>query len=80
MKRLLLITILLCPPAFCCQPPEPDGTSMPSIQDQGTNFAEETASMTQTTPSGSSDNWGVSDTSSSDGGSNSGGCWSSYDS
>ena len=74
MKRLILTVLLICPPAICCQFPADDGTSEPSVQDQGTQFAVETSSMTETTPSGSWDNGGVTDNSTSQGG-----CWSGYD-
>ena len=74
MKRLLFL-LLVCPSMFCCQEPTLSGESEPSLQDQGTQFAPETASMTETAPSQSYDNWGVSEPSSSSGDS----CWGSYD-
>lgn len=73
MKRLLLSVLLICPPALCCEFPANDGTSEPRVQDQGTDFAPETASMTENTPSGSWDNGGITDNTTG------GGCWSSYD-
>lgn len=79
MKRLLIIALLMCPPTCGCQYPDKDGTAEPSVQDCGTQFAPETASMTETTPSGSYDNGGISESSNGDTGSSSGGCWSSYD-
>jgi hypothetical protein len=74
IKLLLIVLLTVCPAAMCCQYPADNGTSEPSVQDQGTQFAVETSSMTETTPSGSWDNGGVTDnsTGSSD-------CWSGYD-
>lgn len=79
MKKLSMLLLIVSLPVACCQYPEPNGTSEPSVTDQGSQFAPETASMTQNTPSGSYDNGGISETSSGDSSGGSSSCWSAYD-